>query len=191
MILSEYIIITITNQGKYWSSLGYTIGKHGTKLKVKVSDLPKNSNKKVICSCDLCSETFERQFQLLNRSINHFCRTCARKEIAKNLDNSKLIELNRSRTGSKHPRWNPEKKEFQTYAYKVRQKTEKTYRTNIDVLNPNRLPRTVCGIKEGYQLDHKISIKEGFDKNIEPDILASIENLELIPWEENRGKSSS
>lgn len=45
-----------------------------------------------------------------------------------------------------------------------------------------------AGIEGAYQLDHKVSIKYGFDNNIDPEIIGHIENLEMIPWELNRSK---
>jgi hypothetical protein len=41
-----------------------------------------------------------------------------------------------------------------------------------------------------YHLDHIISIKFGFDTNIDPNIIGNISNLRVIPWLENLKKSS-
>ena len=41
-----------------------------------------------------------------------------------------------------------------------------------------------------YHLDHIISIKYGFDNNIDPNIIGDISNLRMIPWLENLKKSS-
>lgn len=38
---------------------------------------------------------------------------------------------------------------------------------------------------DNYQLDHIISISEGFRKNIPADIIGHISNLRFIPWKEN------
>ena len=53
---------------------------------------------------------------------------------------------------------------------------------------PNIEKRGKSGIEGAYQLDHIISIKEGFDKGIEPEIIGSIDNLQMISWRENRNK---
>lgn len=50
--------------------------------------------------------------------------------------------------------------------------------------------RGPCGTDGAYQLDHKISISDGFSKNIDPSIIADISNLRMIPWKENREKGS-
>ena len=36
-----------------------------------------------------------------------------------------------------------------------------------------------------FHLDHKFSIVEGFNQNIDPSIIGDIKNLKFIPWEEN------
>jgi len=44
--------------------------------------------------------------------------------------------------------------------------------------------------KVGYDLDHKFSIQEGFNRNIPPYIIADISNLEYIPSVDNRSKGT-
>lgn len=192
MIISEEIEITITNQGKYYASLGYPLLKQGEKLKVKISDLPKQSNKKVKCICDGCGIEFERQYQLVMRDKKSyekdFCRVCARFSIAEKMDYSHLDVLNKKQTGSDHPRWNPNKKAFQEYAYKVRRITEETYARHSNEINPDSLTRTLCGVEGGYQLDHRISIHKGFKLGINPKVIGSLDNLQMLPWEDNRNK---
>ncbi|MBC8428347.1 hypothetical protein H8D04_00545 [bacterium] len=51
--------------------------------------------------------------------------------------------------------------------------------------------RGKSGITNSYQLDHKVSIKYGFENAIPPYIIGNIENLEFIPWMDNRKKSIS
>jgi hypothetical protein len=43
---------------------------------------------------------------------------------------------------------------------------------------------------DAYHLDHIISIKYGFDNNIDPNIIGNISNLRMIPWQENLQKST-
>ena len=42
-----------------------------------------------------------------------------------------------------------------------------------------------CGKKDAYQLDHKLSIFDGFHNQISPLDIGSIANFEMIPWELN------
>lgn len=90
--------------------------------------------------------------------------------------------------GENHPNFNPNKNEFEIYSREVRVITERTYKENINLINPNELRRTVCGIKDGYQLDHIVSVKFGFDNNISPEIIGGLENIQMLPWKENRNK---
>jgi hypothetical protein len=46
-------------------------------------------------------------------------------------------------------------------------------------------PRGRSGINGAYQLDHIISIGEGYRNNINPDIVGNIVNLQFITWEDN------
>ena len=50
--------------------------------------------------------------------------------------------------------------------------------------------KTLCGVEGGWQLDHIISIKYGFENNIDPVIISSIENLQMLPWLDNVKKGS-
>lgn len=70
---------------------------------------------------------------------------------------------------------------------------QEKYRRNVINLT-NRQPiyllenynkRGVSGINGAYHLDHKYSILEGFKNNIEPEVIASLNNLVFIPWEDN------
>ncbi len=188
MILSKTVKTQISNQGKYYESIGYGNLKQGMLVDIKIEHLLPNCNKKVLCKCDDCETNFERQYQLIARVEIHRCYGCTRKYIGKNIDQTKAIVKNKLRTCENHPRWRKNKPEFQAYAYKVRRLTETTYKENIKIINPDNLPRTLCGIKNGYQLDHKVSIKFGFENKIPPEELAKLDNLQMLSWKRNREK---
>lgn len=44
------------------------------------------------------------------------------------------------------------------------------------------------GIQNAYQLDHIISIDEGYKRNIPPHVIGNIKNLQIISWEHNIAK---
>jgi len=75
-------------------------------------------------------------------------------------------------------------REYQKYRGKV---WSETNRQDLDSLE-NIEKRGKSGIDGAYQIDHIISIKEGFDKGIEPEIIGNIDNLQMLPWLENRKK---
>jgi hypothetical protein len=73
MILSKEVEVTLVNNIKYWEDKGYEIPrlknkfgrlvfKRGTKIVVKVEDLPPKSNIKVWCKCDGCGREKEVEF---------------------------------------------------------------------------------------------------------------------------------
>lgn len=78
--------------------------------------------------------------------------------------------------------------DFNRYARKARLLTETTYTKYKEVLNPNNLPRTLCGVENGYQLDHIISIRECFDSGKSVEECSDLNNLQFIPWEDNLKK---
>jgi hypothetical protein len=188
MIITKTVQITISNQGKHYKEFGYENVKQGTKLIVLVEHLQNRSCIKVECRCDECGELFKRPYQQVSELDFHRCYPCTRKYVGKTANNENTIIATKSRSGEKHPRWNPNKKEFEEYMYNVRLLTENVYKQNKEIINPYNRPRTLCGVEGGYQLDHIISIKYGFDNNIPPEIIGSLENLQMLSWKENRYK---
>lgn len=78
--------------------------------------------------------------------------------------------------------------DYQIYRKKVRRLTEHTYKLYKNSINPNNLERVTNG-KNGFQLDHRYSIIEGFLNNVEPEIISHPCNLQMIEWSINRNKS--
>jgi hypothetical protein len=68
---------------------------------------------------------------------------------------------------------------------KYRRKVNKLTNQQPTHLLINHDKRGVSGKIGAYHLDHKYSILEGFKNNIKPEIIASLNNLVFIPWEEN------
>jgi hypothetical protein len=188
MIYNDQIIeVTITNQGAHYRSLGYSC-KQRDILNVPVQHLHKGTWKLVKCRCDDCNNDFERPYAQVSNLDYHRCYECTRIHIGKIMNTSKISERNKIRSGKHHPRWNENKTEFKKYYTKVMNITRKTYNKYKNVINPNNLPRTRCGQKDGFQLDHKISIKKGFMFGINPKIIGSLDNLQMLTWQENRAK---
>lgn len=79
-------------------------------------------------------------------------------------------------------------KEYNRYARKVRLLTESTYAKYKEIINPDNVPRTLCGVDNGYQLDHIISIRECFDSGMSIEFCADVKNLQMLPWERNLQK---
>lgn len=198
MIIDDFVTVTIgsANQ-KYWLSLGYNLpnvggrgGKNGHhQILVEVCDLPPKSNVLVNCKCDECHVIYTNRYDR-TKDFN-FCRSCDAKlrAIGNTLGSAHKGKKWPQIQGENHPRWNPNKKEFRAYANKIRWLTELTYRENVNEINPNNYPRTLCGVDGGYQLDHIVSVKTGFVENIDPEDIAALNNLQMLSWEENRAKA--
>lgn len=190
MIIQQSVSVKYSNNKKYYISKGYPDLKQGSTVDINVEDLPINSNKEVLCECNHCGKHFNRSFQIAKKSLNKIgkilCYNCSRKNVGKTMNISNMILSNKKRCGKRHPRYNPNKNEFKIYANEVNKITK---RQPLDLLENYDKPRTLCGVEGGYQLDHVVSIKEGFEKDIPAKYIGSLVNLRFIPWEENRKKS--
>ena len=79
----------------------------------------------------------------------------------------------------------PNTPEYTRYKNKVHKLSNNIYEKNIEELNPHNHQRTLCGIDGGWQLDHKLSVRECFDRGIPPEEASSVNNLQLLPWKTN------
>jgi hypothetical protein len=78
---------------------------------------------------------------------------------------------------------------YRSYANKVHRLTRIIYEENEHIINPNNHPRTICGVEGGYQLDHIITIRYGFENNIPAEEIARVENLRMLSWKENLSRN--
>jgi hypothetical protein len=194
MIITKTVEIKISvSNMNYWRELGYKFENPAPRwgivptIEVKVEQLKSKSCVYVECVCDKCQKSFSNR---VSRNTD-ICYTCFNSEKMKGntLGRIKKGKPLEKMKGENHPRWNPNKTQFKEYSSKVRVLSEQTYKENLDIINPNNYPRTLCGVEDGYQLDHIISIKYGFDNGISPEELSEISNLQILPWKENRDKS--
>lgn len=77
---------------------------------------------------------------------------------------------------------------YKAYYGRVYRLTEKVYAEHKNIINPYNYPRGICGKDGVWQLDHIIPVKYGFDNNIAPEIIASLDNLQMLSWEDNLKK---
>lgn len=105
MILSDEILVPLCGSNiKYYEGLGYEIPRRpakgrnkrlnvpkGSKILVKVDDLPQGSNEMIHCKCDYCGEPFDRMYCLIQRdrangNIKDSCGKpeCSRKKESRN-----------------------------------------------------------------------------------------------------------
>ncbi|WJZ28066.1 hypothetical protein NCTGTJJY_CDS0187 [Serratia phage 92A1] len=198
MIISKSVKQKISASNyEYFKSLGYDLqpigaprwGYRAQIIDIDVLHLKPMSNVRVDCRCDLCGSEYEQRF---SRNTDT-CYACRKSET---MSGNKYGSANKGKTvplmqGPNHPRWNPNKSEYNAYASKVRSIT----RMNKDIWSkwPNADKLGLCGINNAYQLDHKVSVAYGFYNLVPAEIIGDIDNLEIITWEQNRlkGKSNS
>lgn len=75
----------------------------------------------------------------------------------------------------------PEKEMYKREVWRL------TYQNPLETLE-NWNKRGRCGVEGAYQLDHIVSINEGWENEIPPEQIADWDNLRMIPWEDNREK---
>ncbi len=69
--------------------------------------------------------------------------------------------------------------------------SDKVFKLNESLLNPHGHPRTLAGVPGGHQLDHILPKAVGYSLGIPPDLMSHIDNLQYIPWEDNRQHSAT
>ena len=114
-LISEYVEVGLCSANiKYYENLGYEIPRRidneyrltvprGTKIKVKVSDLPYGSNVYVDVRCDCCQNIRSITYNNYNKNkhgYKSYCRHCFQKIFI---------------SGEKSPNWNPNKTEEERF----------------------------------------------------------------------------
>jgi hypothetical protein len=75
--------------------------------------------------------------------------------------------------------------EFRRFRNRVSKLSEQTYNENKAILNPNNYKRTLCGVENGFQLDHIVGVRKMYDAGATPEEVSRLENLQLLPWKQN------
>mgnify|MGYP003515132605 CR=1 FL=1 len=127
----------------------------------------------------MSSETYRRT---LSSSLTNWWSTSDRQVTRVRFD--KMRETN-----VRNGRWLlPEEKEpFIAYRDKVRLLSEESFRSNFYELENSSLRG------KGYELDHVLSIYEGFKHNVPENVMANVRNLRMITSHDNKikGRNSS
>lgn len=156
--------------------------------------------KRIIVKCEYCNK--DREIYSTNKS--KLCPSCSQKNRFGTIGIDKWYKVCKGCGDTREFNWrktyeksgdlcvscsqikNDEhyNREYQKYKGKVWTETNKQPIQFLENYNK----RGKSGIDGAYQLDHKISIKYGFDNNISPEIIGNIANLRMICWKENRIK---
>lgn len=76
--------------------------------------------------------------------------------------------------------------EWSAYKSAIASLTRKSYIEYKETINPGNLPIGLAGVEGAYQLDHIVPRRIGFDLGIPPELIAHPDNLQMLPWYENR-----
>ena len=79
---------------------------------------------------------------------------------------------------------------YQKYKRAIYSASRKTYKQNINQLNPKGLLLGRSGIPNAYQIDHIVPISIGYQLQIPVMIMSLVENLQLMLWKDNLKKSN-
>lgn len=145
------------------------------KEKIKLEVLPpfKTSNDIHTIKCMLCENQFEAtpKSKMINfkKHEREGCPFCTKKS------QHNEFKLSYGDTFSS----------IEAYRFEVRYLTDKNYKENKNLLNKNNVIRGPAGDPDSYHLDHIYPINYCFYYNVPPEYCAHIDNLQLIPWEEN------
>jgi hypothetical protein len=118
-----------------------------------------------------CNITFTVNVASKKKYCSHSCQQRTSNVAAKGIGSRKMR--------------NPATPEYKKYARQVHGLSQKVYEEYKDVINPNNYPRTLCGVEDGWQLDHITPIKECFEKGLSPQEAAQASNLRMLPWKDN------
>lgn len=126
--------------------------------------------------CERCSNVFK----VTPKSKRRFCsKRCAIKAMDRSYQQGEKFRNSLRKADTP---------EYLKYVREVWYLTKKAYKTHQNEINPLNLPRGLCGVPGAYQLDHIISIREGFDRKLDPAVIADKSNLQMLPWRENLRK---
>ena len=135
--------------------------------------------------CKMCDNLV--YYQPNEIGTKHKC--CSRKCLFSDPDyRQKLLDADKSYT--REPGWGKwackdDVPEYRKYRNRVNRLTERVYCENIDLINPDRHPRTLCGVDGGWQLDHIKPVRQCFDEGLTPDEASQLSNLRMLPWLDN------
>jgi hypothetical protein len=155
-----------------------TIWRWRKKLGIKMSigakpgkAVPKRIKREArTCVAEGCNNSFVTVPSVKKRFCSHRCQALTRKSwLTRKAPRKRNLNMST----------------WKRYLRNVHGASQRIYEANIDRINPNRHPRTLCGVEGGWQLDHIISIKECFARGMTVEEASSIENLRMLPWKDN------
>jgi hypothetical protein len=172
-----------------WKSKGISWG--GVRNKEKEKNLERPFKRK----CPSCNQEISYSAKrYLNKAekYNTICNSCSTKKnkkgFLKGLSNQQIKQMRATKAGFSS--WEEYQEKYPKKEMYKREVWKYTYRNNLESL-PNWDLRGRNGVDGAYQLDHIVSINEGWEKNIPAEQIGRMKNLQMITWEKNRKKSDN
>jgi len=120
---------------------------------------------------------------------NTTCNSCSAKLNKKGILNGVSEEQRNQMRATKagFSTWEEYVEKYPKKQFYKREVWKYTYRNDLTTL-PNFDKRGRNGVEGAYQIDHIISINEGWERGIPAEEIGRFENLQMITWQENRKK---
>ena len=97
----------------------------------------------------------------------------------------------KGRSGKNHPNWKEyseeDREDIKSYKKYIEKLSNINYKLYKSTINPNNLKRG----RNAYHLDHIYSIIDGFNNNVDPNIIASSVNLRMLSEKDNIAKNGT
>jgi hypothetical protein len=74
---------------------------------------------------------------------------------------------------------------FRKYRNRVSVRTRRNYQLHESKINPKGLKIGKCGVEGAHQIDHIITVRQGFEQGLPVEVISAVDNLRVIPWLEN------
>ncbi len=104
-----------------------------------------------------------------------------------------LAKVVQEELATKYPHYFPVEVDYNSHINKIKNMFRRLYYKKVWALT-NKVKHLVKDIDKRcykqYELDHIVPISYGYKNNISPTLIASIDNLQMLKYKENREKST-
>lgn len=130
---------------------------------------------------EFLEKTTNMSSEEIEQKIKEIRGNCSREALGNDAFEDRIAKIRK--TMERKGIWVPVD-DLSDYEQYRRQVWQYTNQNDLSVL-PNFEKRALAGTENGYHLDHKYSISQGYINQVTPELIGSIKNLEFIPWQEN------
>lgn len=167
--------------------------RKGIKPPKTTKEFLRNRDYKFFKDCPRCGEQMKYTSQWrLNKSTKEgtMCKSC--RAIVFDIGKNRLTDVGIKKMRATKAGFLSWEEYLERYPIKKQYKADvwrHTYKQPLNELK-NYDKRGRMGVEGAYQIDHIISVDEGFKKGIAAEVIGHISNIQILPWEENLEKSN-